>query len=87
MAQASLEKQRVASNKERNQLLTLVSQLEHQLIEQKIVADEKHLQIEQATARIDAKEKALERQRELTYLQLEKERQQLQVLYLKLIAN
>ena len=78
MTRENLEKQRIASEEERKNLVGLISQLEHRLAEQRQNAEEERWNLRQETSRLDAATKALEKERDRAMQQIERERQQLQ---------
>jgi hypothetical protein len=78
VTRGNLEKQRIASEEERKRLVGLISQLEQRLAEQRQNAEEDRWNLRQEAARLDAANKALEKERERAMQQVERERQQLQ---------
>lgn len=83
----SLEKQRLASDNERAQLIALVRTLETRLVEQTQAAREEQWTLQQATATIAARALAMDREVEYIKNNLEFERQQLKTLKEKQLAE
>lgn len=77
--QASLEKQRSATENERAQLLALVKTLEGRLMEQTQAAREERWALQQATAAMAARALAMDKEIEFLKNNLEFEREQLKV--------
>lgn len=78
--QESLEKQKIASDNERAQLLALIKTLEIRLVEQTQAARDERWSLQQATAIMSARAVAMDREIEYLKKNFEHEREQLKVI-------
>ncbi|CAH2003595.1 unnamed protein product [Acanthoscelides obtectus] len=77
----ALEKSRESTEKERSQMMALVRNLELKLAEQRANASEDRWVLQQASATLTARAAAIEREAEYNRTIMEREREQLKVLY------
>ncbi|CAG2054193.1 unnamed protein product [Timema podura] len=76
---ASLERQRASSDQERRKLLEIVADLEMKGGEQRAEVDSKKWELQQESARLEARTQALEKERHRALAQLEQEKRDVQV--------
>ena len=87
VARENLEKQRVVSEEERKRLVGLVAQLEQKLAEQSQITEEEKWNLRQEATRLDAATKAFEKERDRALQQIDREKQQLQVVELQIPSH
>nr|CAD7395037.1 unnamed protein product [Timema cristinae] len=84
---ASLERQRASSDQERRKLLEIVADLEMKGGEQRAEVDSKKWELQQESARLEARTQALEKERHRALAHLEQEKRDVQMLKQSLLEE